>query len=64
VHKGLNAVGFMWRWKNYGEAHHIYIQSLTIHDVNGVDSVKPNGGINYTSVGDKKPSRLVIWHRE
>ena len=45
--------------ENYGEAHHIYIQSLTIHDVNGVDSVKPNGGINYTSVGDKKPSRFV-----
>ncbi len=45
--------------ENYGEAHHIYIRSLTIHDVNGVDSVKPNGGINYTSVGDKKPSRFV-----
>ncbi len=45
--------------ENYGEAHHIYIRSLTIHDVNGVDSVKPNGGINYTSVGDKKPSRFI-----
>jgi hypothetical protein len=45
--------------ENYGEAHHIYIRSLTIHDVNGVDNVKPNGGINYTSVGDKKPSRFV-----
>jgi hypothetical protein len=45
--------------ENYGEAHHIYIRSLTIHDVNGVDSVKPNGGINYTSVGDHKPSRFV-----
>jgi len=45
--------------ENYGEAHHIYIRSLTIHDVNGVDDVKPNGGINYTSVGDKKPSRFV-----
>jgi hypothetical protein len=45
--------------ENYGEAHHICIRSLTIHDVNGVDDVKPNGGINYTSVGDKKPSRFV-----
>jgi hypothetical protein len=44
---------------NYGEAHHIYIRSLTIHDVNGVDNVKPNGGIHYTSVGDKKPSRFI-----
>lgn len=45
--------------ENYGEAHHIYIRSLTIHDVNGVDNVKHNGGINYTSVGDRKPSRFV-----
>jgi Right handed beta helix region len=45
--------------EDYGEAHHIYIRSLTIHDVNGADNVKPNGGINYTSVGDKKPSRFV-----
>ena len=45
--------------ENYGEAHHIYIRSLTIHDVNGVDKVKPNGGISYTSVGEKKPSRFV-----
>jgi hypothetical protein len=45
--------------ENFGEAHHIYIRSLTIHNVNGVDNVKPNGGIHYTSVGDKKPSRFV-----
>jgi Right handed beta helix region len=45
--------------ENFGEAHHIYIRSLTIHDVNGVDSVKPNGGIDYTSVGDRTPSRFV-----
>jgi Right handed beta helix region len=45
--------------ENFGEAHHIYIRSLTIHDVNGVDNVKPNGGITYTSVSDKKPSRFV-----
>src|SRR5205823_7518603 len=39
-----------------------YIRSLTIHDVNGVngvDSLKSNGGINYTSTWDTKPSRFV-----
>lgn len=45
--------------ENYGEAHHIYLRSLTIHDVNGVDDVKPNGGISYTSTSQSKPSRFV-----
>ena len=45
--------------ENYGDAHHLYFRELTIHDVNGVDTVKPNGGISYTSVSDKKPSRFV-----
>lgn len=45
--------------ENYGEAHHIYIRSLLIHDVNGVDKEKTNGGINYTSDGDRKPSRFI-----
>jgi hypothetical protein len=45
--------------ENFGEAHHIYVRSLTIHDVNGVDTVKPNGGISYTSTSDQKPSRFV-----
>jgi len=45
--------------ENFGDAHHIYIRSLTIHDVNGVDSLKSNGGINYTSTWDTKPSRFV-----
>jgi len=44
---------------DYGEAHHIYLRSLTIHDVNGVDNVKPNGGISYTSESEHKPSRFV-----
>jgi hypothetical protein len=44
---------------NYGDAHHIYLRSLTIHDVNGVDRVKENGGINYTCDGDSKPSRFI-----
>ena len=45
--------------ENYGEAHHIYLRSLTIHDVNGVDEVKPNGGISYTSTSEGKASRFV-----
>ena len=44
---------------NYGDVHHIYLRSLTIHDVNGTDKVKTNGGINYTSEGSSKPSRFV-----
>jgi hypothetical protein len=44
---------------NYGEVHHIYLRSLTIHDVNGTDKNKVNGGINYSSEGDSKPSRFI-----
>lgn len=44
---------------NYGDVHHIYLRFLTIHDVNGIDKVKTNGGINYTSEGLSKPSRFV-----
>ena len=45
--------------EDYGEAHHLYIRSLTVHDVNGSDAVKHNGGINYTCVGKQKASRFV-----
>jgi len=45
--------------ENFGEAHHIYLRGLIIHDVNGVDNDKVNGGINYSSIGDSKPSRFV-----
>jgi len=45
--------------EDFGEAHHIYVRSLTIHDVNGTDQEKANGGIDYTSRGDRKPSRFV-----
>jgi hypothetical protein len=44
---------------NYGDVHHVYLRFLTIHDVNGTDKVKVNGGINYTSEGSSKPSRFV-----
>lgn len=44
---------------NFGDMHHVYLRFLTIHDVNGTDKVKTNGGINYTSEGSAKPSRFV-----
>jgi hypothetical protein len=44
---------------NYGEMHHIYVRGLTVHDVNGSDAVKENGGITYNCAGDSKPSRFV-----
>ncbi|MBS1852503.1 MAG: right-handed parallel beta-helix repeat-containing protein [Acidobacteria bacterium] len=45
--------------ENYGEAHHIYLRNLSVHDVNGIDDDKVNGGIHYTCEGDTKPSRFV-----
>jgi len=45
--------------ENCGELHHVYLRHLTIHDVNGTDDNKVNGGINYNSIGDSKPSRFV-----
>jgi hypothetical protein len=44
---------------NFGEAHHIVVRRMTVHDINGVDNLKANGGVIYTSVGDKTPSRFV-----
>jgi hypothetical protein len=52
--RGVNLVA-----ENFGELHHLYLQNLTIHDVNGVDSDKVNGGIHYHAIGDQKPSRFV-----
>jgi hypothetical protein len=56
--------------ENVGELHHIYLQNLTVHDVNGSFKEKVNGGIHYRSIGDTKPSRFFdlriennrIWH--
>ncbi|HMI50375.1 MAG TPA: right-handed parallel beta-helix repeat-containing protein [Candidatus Saccharimonadales bacterium] len=45
--------------ENFGEAHHIYLRSLVVHDVNGSDEMKPNGGIHYTSSGERRPSRFI-----
>jgi len=44
---------------NYGDMHHIYVRGLNVHDVNGSDQIKENGGITYNCRGDSKPSRFV-----
>jgi hypothetical protein len=44
---------------NYGDVHHIYVRGLNVHDVNGSDQIKENGGITYNCAGDSKPSRFV-----
>jgi hypothetical protein len=45
--------------ENGGELHHIYIASLVVHDVNGSDASKRNGGIIYESIGNNVASRFV-----
>jgi hypothetical protein len=45
--------------ENIGELHHIYLQNLKVHDVNGIFKDKVNGGIHYSAIGDSKPSRFV-----
>jgi len=45
--------------ENFGEMHHIYVRDLYVHDVNGGEGRKENGGITYNCVGDTKPSRFV-----
>ena len=54
VRRGVHLVA-----DNYGDVHHIYLRNLDIHDVNGSDQQKVNGGIDYSCVGDQKPSRFV-----
>jgi hypothetical protein len=54
VRRGVHVVA-----ENSGDLHHIYLQKLTVHGVNGSLEEKVNGGINYSSIGDSKPSRFV-----
>jgi hypothetical protein len=54
---------------DFGTAHHIVLADLYIHDVNGVDEHKDNGGILFRARGRTKPSRFddlliernVVW---
>ncbi|HLV86853.1 MAG TPA: right-handed parallel beta-helix repeat-containing protein [Candidatus Sulfotelmatobacter sp.] len=65
VRRGVDVIA-----ENVGDLHHIYLQDLSVHDVNGSFKDKANGGIHYRSIGDTKPSRFVdlriegnhIWH--
>jgi len=65
IRRGVHVVA-----ENIGELHHIYLRNLRVHDVNGSENEKVNGGIDYSAIGDIKPSRFVdlriegnhIWH--
>ena len=54
IRRGVDVVA-----ENSGDLHHLYLQNLTIHDVNGTLKDKVNGGIHYRAIGDSKPSRFV-----
>lgn len=43
---------------NFGTASHIVIAGLYIHDVNGTNEKKDNGGIIFCTAGDRIPSRF------
>lgn len=45
--------------ESFGDMRHIYLRSLTVHDVNGIDEPKHNGGIIFLTIGASKPSRFV-----
>lgn len=59
-HGALPAVrrGVLIAAVNYGTAHHIRVSDLYIHDVNGTNERKENGGILFQTIGDKVPSRF------
>lgn len=54
VRRGVDVVA-----ENIGDLHHIYIENLKVHDVNGSLQEKANGGIHYRCIGDIKSSRFV-----
>ena len=43
---------------NFGTGHHIVVAGLYIHEVNGTNRRKDNGGIIFRTNGDKVPSRF------
>lgn len=65
LRRGIHVVA-----ENSGDLHHIYLQNLAVHDVNGNFTEKANGGVIYSAIGDSKPSRFIdlriennhIWH--
>lgn len=55
---------------NVGTLSGVVVRDLYIHDVNGTNKKKDNGGIIFRTLGDKEPSRFdglriernIIWH--
>jgi hypothetical protein len=43
---------------NFGTGHHIVVSGLYVHDVNGTNAKKDNGGIIFRTNGNEKPSRF------
>ena len=43
---------------NFGTARHIVLAGLYIHDVNGTNEKKDNGGIIFRTLGDRVPTRF------
>jgi hypothetical protein len=43
---------------NFGTGKHIVVSGLYIHDVNGTNQIKDNGGIIFRTNGNKTPSRF------
>lgn len=54
VRRGVHVVA-----ENSGDLHHIYIEGMTVRDVNGSEKEKVNGGIDYSVIGDATPSRFI-----
>lgn len=54
VRRGVHVVA-----DNFGNMHHIYIRGLNVRNVNGSEKEKVNGGIDYSAIGDSRPSRFV-----
>ena len=44
---------------NFGEAHHVVVRRMSVHDISGRDDSKENGGIIFSCEGKEKPSRFV-----
>ena len=53
VRRGVDIVA-----DNYGTAHHIVIDDLYIHNVNGTEAQKDDGGIVFQTLGPRIPSRF------
>ncbi len=54
IHRGVHLA-----LSDFGEAHHLVVRRMTVHDVTGQDEPKNHGGITYTADGELKPSRFV-----